>query len=121
VAIKKKDWVRDFEAESERILSEEMGEYGLDSRAYFRNLRERLTAADPHYIKGKNGKWVMAYATPAWKIRQDAGQELAPQVGIKKPADEHELTVNQPVVVQIVEQPGCPELPRKGKNGTDAT
>ena len=96
------------------ILTDEMNEFGLTSKAYFRSLKERLLASDPHYVSHK-GSWVRAYTTPAWKIREAAAQELAPQVGIKKPVDEHEVNINQPVVVQIIEQPGCPEVPRKGK------
>jgi len=104
------------------LIREAMQEVGLSMRSYFDYLRKELDAEDPHYVANKTGKqtvYRVAYTTPNWKAKQVARQDFRGHLGIT-PVDQHEFNVNQPVVVQLIEQPGCPEVPRKGRNGTDA-
>jgi len=117
----------DLEKSNGRVTPAEVSGYGkdplmdefrllrLNMRVYASKLKQELCASDPHYKWVKDDtvdegiRYILAYETPNWGTRQRARQDLGAHLGVK-PSDKMDVDVRQPVIVEIIEQPGCPEV-----------
>jgi len=100
-------------------LPDDLRAFGLDRHFWIRKLKAELNAKETKFFQ-KDGIVTDQRTVIDWATRQKARQDLAMYLG-DKPAERTEHEINQPLVIQIVEQPGCRELPRKGKGGDAPT
>jgi hypothetical protein len=101
-------------------LMEEFARARLNMKLYTYKLKAELCATDPHYVRwgvkkddgdpSEDPEYVLAYETPNWGTRQRARQDLGAHLGIK-PSDKVDVDLKKPLYVELVEQPGCPEVP----------
>lgn len=93
----------------------ELAGIGVTRKYLARKMKAELNAKRTVFFQ-KDGVVIERYNVIDWATRQKARMD-GNRMYADYPAEKMDHNISQPVVVQIVEQPGCPELPRNGKNG----
>ena len=98
-------------------------ERGIDLPFLATKLKQELCARRAHYVREakpdpEDAEYKVAYETVDWQTRQGARKDAHKLLG-HYPNEKLDLKATGSVHINLIEQDGCPELPRAGRQPVD--